>query len=73
MPRGGLTLLPRGPKERCLASDSSTGPLASPDGRPEPGQRRDLIGARLLGDSSQYRPSSPAHRVETDGDGERSF
>ena len=45
----------------------------SPYGHPEPEQRRDLIGARLLGDSSQYRPSSPAHRVEAAGDSERSF
>ena len=47
--------------------------LVSPNGYPEPEQRRDLIGARLLGDSSQYRPCSPAHRVEADGDSERSF
>jgi hypothetical protein len=45
----------------------------SPYGHPEPEQRRDLIGARLLGDSSQYRPSSSAHRVEAVGDSERSF
>jgi hypothetical protein len=60
-------------KERCLASDSSAGPLVSPYGHPEPEQPRDLIGARLLGDSSQYRPTPPAHRVEADGDGEGSL
>jgi transposase len=38
--------------------------LVSPNGRPEPEQRRDLIGARLLRDSSEYRPFSPAPRVE---------
>jgi transposase len=38
--------------------------LASPAGRPGPEQRRDLIGARLLRDPSQYRPSSPAPRAE---------
>jgi hypothetical protein len=47
-------------------------PLASPDGHPEP-ERRDLIGARLLvGDPSQYRPFSPAHRVQCDRESERS-
>jgi hypothetical protein len=38
--------------------------MASPTGRPGPEQRRDLIGARLLRDPSQYRPSSPAPRAE---------
>jgi hypothetical protein len=45
----------------------------SPYGHPEPEQCRDLIGARFLGDSSQYRPFSAAPRVEADGDSERSF
>ncbi len=36
----------------------------SPDGRPGPEQRRDLIGARQWRDPSQYRPFSPAPRVE---------
>ena len=48
--------LPRGPKgafEVTRRPDT----LVSPYGHPEPEQRRDLIGARLLGDSSQYRPA----------------
>jgi hypothetical protein len=55
--------LPRGPKG-ALQVTRRPDALASPDGRPGPGQRRDLIGARLLGDPSQYRPSSPAPWVE---------
>jgi hypothetical protein len=46
--------------------------VVSPDRRPEP-ERRDLIGARLLGDSSQYRPSSAAPRVEAADDSEGRF
>jgi hypothetical protein len=42
------------------------------NGHPGPEQRRDLIGARLLRDSSQYRPVSPAPRVESDRYIERS-
>src|ERR671911_1564647 len=38
--------------------------LVSPDGRPGPEQRRDLIGARRWRDPSQYRPFSAAPRVE---------
>jgi hypothetical protein len=46
-------------------------PLASPYGHPEP-ECRDLIGARLLSDPSQYRPFSPAHRVQCNRQIERS-
>jgi hypothetical protein len=40
--------------------------LVSPNGRPRPEQRRDLIGARRpwWRDPSQYRPFSAALRVE---------
>ena len=48
--------------------------LVSPDSRPGPEQRRDLIGARRpWRDPSQYRPFSAAPRVEVRAIIERSF
>ena len=44
-PRSGLTLLPRGPKG-ALQVTRRPDALVSPNGRPGPEQRRDLIGAR---------------------------
>jgi hypothetical protein len=62
-PRSGLTPFHAGQKGALLVTRRPDA-LASPYGRPGPEQRRDLIGARLLGDPSQYRSSSPAPRVE---------